>query len=140
MTWGRCNDNEQYFATDGVIPGTGQWLHVAMICMAPGAPTNQRAYVNGEDITDVTGQAGNLTAQPPFLVFEGSPVEIGVGRAIGGTVGNDTFFNGMIDEVGIWNRGLNANEIKEVMTKGLPSSRSVNVNNKVATTWGKIKE
>jgi hypothetical protein len=46
----------------------------------------------------------------------------------------------MIDEVGIWNRGLNANEIKEVMTKGLPSSRSVNVDNKIATTWGKIKK
>ena len=141
MTWGRCVEGgEKYFATGGVLPGTGQWVHVAMTCLSPGAPTTQRAYVNGEDITDVTGQTDNLTAEPPFLVFEGVPVEIGVGRAQGGTVGNDIFFNGMIDEVGIWNRGLNVNEIEEVMTKGLPSSRSVNAHSKIATTWGKIKK
>ena len=141
MTWGRCTEGaENYFATDGVIPDTEQWIHVAMTCLSPDAPTNQRAYVNSEDITDVTGQADNLTAQPPFLVFEGVPVEIGVGRGVSGEAGNDVYFNGMIDEIGIWNRGLNANEIKDVMTKGLPFSRSVNVNNKIATTWGKIKK
>jgi len=140
LTWGRCNGGEKYFATEGVIPATGEWVHVAMTCLSPDAPTNQRAYVNGEDITDVTGQAGNLTAEPPFLVFEGEPVEMGVGRAVGGTEGNDAYFNGMIDEVGIWNRGLNANEIKEVMTKGLPFSYSVNAHNKIATTWGKLKK
>ena len=141
MTWGRCVEGaEKYFATAGVIPATGEWVHVAQTCMAPGAPTNQRAYVNGEDITDVTGQADNLTAEPPFLVFEGEPVELGVGRGYGGNVGDDRFFNGLIDEVGIWNRGLNVNEIEEVMTKGLPSSRSVNAHSKIATTWGKIKK
>jgi hypothetical protein len=141
MTWGRCvAGSEKYFATDNVIPATGQWVHVAMTCLAPDAPTNQRAYVNGKDITDVTGQTDNIKAAPPFLVFEGKPVEIGVGRGIDGTVGNDVYFNGLIDEIGIWDRGLNANEIKEVMTKGLPSSRSVNAHSKIATTWGKIKQ
>ncbi len=81
-----------------------------------------------------------LMATPPFLVFEGEPVEIGVGRAVGGTVGNDAYFNGIIDEVGMWNRGLNANEIEEVMTKGLPSPYSVNAHNKIATTLGKLKK
>jgi len=141
LTWGRCVEGgEKYFATGGVLPGTGEWVHVALTCMSPDAPTNQRAYVNGEDITDVTGQAGNLTAKPPFLVFEGVPVEIGVGRAQGGTVGNDVYFNGLIDEIGIWDRGLNVNEIEEVMTKGLPSPYSVNAHNKIATTWGKLKK
>ena len=71
LTWGRTNGGEKYFATEGVIPAIGEWVHVAMTCMSPDAPTNQRAYVNGEDITDVTGQAGNLTAEPPFLTFKG---------------------------------------------------------------------
>jgi len=140
MTWGRCvAGGEKYFATSDVMPGTGEWIHVAMTCLASDAPTNQRAFINGEDITDVTGQSDNLNAEPPFLVFEDIPVEIGVGRAVGGTVGNDSYFNGLIDEIGLWNRGLNENEIIEVMERGLPSSYSVDVHNKIATTWGGLK-
>jgi len=140
LTWGRCNDGEQYFATDGVLPGTGRWVHVALTCMSPDAPTTQRAYVNGEDITDVTGQTSQIAAGPPFLIFEGVPVEIGVGRAQGGTVGNDMFYNGLIDEIGIWDRGLTVDEIHEVMDRGLPFSRSVSAYGKIATTWGALKK
>jgi hypothetical protein len=140
MTWGRCNDGEQYFATGDVLPGTNEWIHVAMTCMSPDAPTTQRAYVNGEDITDVTGQTGQLAAVPPFQVFEGIPVEIGVGRGISGEVGNDTYFNGLIDDLGIWDRGLTEEEIEEVMNKGLPSRFSVDARGKMAVTWGKIKK
>ena len=141
LTWGRCKTGaENYFATDNVLPGTNQWVHVALTCMSPDAPTNQRAYVNGRDITDVTGQTANLAAAPPFLVFEGTPVEIGVGRGYGGVAGADRFFNGLIDEVGIWNRGLTVDEIEEVMTKGLPSRYSVEANGKMPITWGRIKE
>jgi hypothetical protein len=140
MTWGRCDGtNEGYFATAGVIPATEQWVHVALTSDAPGSATPMRAYVNGKDITDVSGEGG-MNTRPPYSISEGIPVEIGVGRAQGGTVGNDSFFSGRIDEIGIWNRGLNANEIKEVMTKGLPSFRSVNAHSKIATTWGKLKK
>lgn len=141
MTWGRCiPGGEKYFATGDVLPGTGQWIHVAMTCMSPDAPTNQRAYINGEDITDVTGQAGNLTAEPPFLIFEGEPVLIGVGRAVGGDVGNDAYFNGLIDDLGIWDRGLTVEEIQEVMDKGLSSRFSVDASGKMVTTWGRLKK
>jgi hypothetical protein len=141
MTWGRCTEGaENYFATAGVIPSTGEWVHVAQTCMAPGAATNQRAYVNGADITDVTGQADNLAAEPPFLVFEGVPVEIGVGRGISGEAGNDVYFNGLIDDVVIYNRGLTAGEISELKNTDLMSIVvSVEVAGKVTSTWGKIK-
>jgi MSHA biogenesis protein MshQ len=143
MTWGRCTDGENYFATAGVIPATGEWVHVAQTCMAPGAPTNQRAYVNGEDITDVTGQTDNLAAEPPFLVFEGEPVEIGVGRGISGEEGNDVYFDGLIDEVVIYNRGLSAGEISELMNSDLQTmllDTAVNSAGKIASVWGEIKE
>jgi hypothetical protein len=141
MTWGRCAEGaENYFATDGVIPGTGQWVHVAMTCMAPGSPTTQRAYVNGVDITDVTGQTDNIAASPPFLVFDGSPVLIGVGRGIDGTAGNDVYFDGMIDDVVVYNRGLSASEIVQLMNTDLSVLFvSVEAAGKVASTWGKIK-
>jgi hypothetical protein len=137
MTWGRCNDGEQYFATGDVLPGPGEWIHVAMTCMAPGAPTTQRAYVNGEDITDVTGQTGQIASEGPFQVFEGIPVEMGVGRGIGGTVGNDTYFDGLIDDVIIYKRGLTADEIVELMD--LDVATAVESSGKEATVWGAIK-
>ncbi len=137
ITWGRCNDGERYFATGGVLPGTGQWVHVAMTCMAPGAPTNQRAYVDGVDITDVTSQTDNLSAEPPFLVFEGIPVEIGVGRAQGGTEGNDMFYNGLIDDVVIYNRGLTESEIGQLMDTDVATA--VSPAGKLAGTWGQLK-
>ncbi len=141
MTWGRCRaGSEDYFATSDVLPGTGQWVHVAMTCMSPDAPTNQRAYVNGEDITNVTDQPGNLTAKPPFLIFEDVPVLIGVGLSVGGEVGNDTYFNGLIDDLGIWDRGLTVEEIEEVMDRGLSSRFSVDARGKMATTWGRLKK
>jgi hypothetical protein len=67
-------------------------------------------------------------------------VEIGVGRGISGEVGNDTYFNGLIDDLGIWDRGLTEEEIEEVMNKGLPSRFSVDARGKMAVTWGKIKK
>jgi hypothetical protein len=138
MTWGRCKEGaENYFATDGVLPGPNQWIHVAMTCMAPGAATSQRAYVNGKDITDVTGQADNIKVAPPFLVFDGVPVEIGVGRGYGGTQGNDVYFEGMIDDVVIYNRGLTANEINDLMKTDLTTA--VAPAGKATSTWAKIK-
>jgi len=137
-TWGRTKEGvEGYFATDGVLPGANQWIHVAMTCMAPGAATNQRAYVNGKDITDVTGQVDNIKLAPPFLVFEGVPVEIGVARGYGGTAGNDVYYQGMIDDVAIYNRGLTANEINELMNIDLTTA--VAPAGKATSTWAKIK-
>jgi len=138
MTWGRTKEGqENYFATDGVLPGANQWIHVALTCMAPGAKTNQRAYVNGKDITDVTGQTDNLKAAPPFLVFPGIPVEIGVARGYGGTEGNDVYYEGMIDDVVIYKRGLTEAEIKELMNVDLATA--VNPSAKATSTWAKIK-
>jgi len=138
MTWGRCKTGaENYFATDAVLPGANQWIHVALTCMAPGAATTQRAYVNGKDVTDVTGQGDNTKAVAPFLVFEGTPVEIGVGRGYGGVAGDDHYFNGMIDDVVIFNRGLTPSDITELMNANLTTA--VAPASKVVSTWAKIK-
>jgi len=138
ITWGRCKEGaENYFATDNVLPGLNQWVHVAMTCMAPGGKTNQRAYVNGKDITDVTGQTDNIKVAPPFLVFAGTPVEIGVGRGYGGVAGDDRFFNGLIDEVMIYSRGLTAADITQLVNAD--PSTAVKPSGKIASVWGEIK-
>jgi hypothetical protein len=140
MTWGRCDGtNEGYFATSGVIPATEQWVHVALTSGAPGAATPMRAYVNGEDITGVSGESG-MNIVSPYSISEGIPVEIGVGRAQGGTVGNDSFFSGRIDDVVVYNRGLTADEINALMGTDLAAVvTAVNPAGKIASVWGKIK-
>ena len=141
MTWGRCKDGgEEYFATDGVI-NTGEWTHMAMVsrAQADADGNHMSAYINGEDITGVTGQGGNIVEPPPYLVFEGEPVEIGVGRGIGGTVGNDTYFDGIIDEVVIYNRALTPGELRRIADFGA-ASVAVEPAGKLATTWSELKK
>ncbi|MDE0088252.1 MAG: LamG domain-containing protein [Candidatus Poribacteria bacterium] len=48
-----------------------------------------------------------------------------------------TFDNGMIDDAAIWSRALDEGEINEAMGGGL---LAVTPKNKVATTWGNIKQ
>lgn len=139
MTWGRTNGNENfegdelYFATEDVIT-TGEWIHVAL---TSSSTDGQHAYVNGEDITAVTGQPDNAAATGPFGTFPGYPVEIGVGRRVGGTDGNDSYFNGGLDEIGVWNRALSADEIATLSAGETPTA--VEAKGKLTTTWGKIK-
>jgi hypothetical protein len=72
------------------------------------------------------------------LVFEGKPVEIGVGRGVDGTAGNDVYFNGMIDEIYIWERGLSEDEIQK-LAQGSRPSLSIDSMGKLAISWGAIK-
>ncbi|MCH8294250.1 hypothetical protein IH992_24475 [Candidatus Poribacteria bacterium] len=56
ITWGRTDGNEAFegaelwFATDNVIPGLDQWVHVAL---TSSSTDGQRAYVNGDDVTSM---------------------------------------------------------------------------------------
>ncbi len=97
----------------------------------------RRCYFNGDDVTDLTGQTDNAAATGPFGTFPSYPVEIGAGRRVGGTDGNDAFFNGGLDEIGIYNRALSADEVAELADGGSPTA--VEAQGKIATTWGDIK-
>jgi hypothetical protein len=49
----------------------------------------------------------------------------------------DRPFNGIMDEVAIWDRGLTPDEINELIRDGLPAA--VEPEGKLATTWADIK-
>lgn len=57
------------------------------------------------------------------------------GMSIGANSGNSNFFNGTIDEVKMWSVVLTEEEIKKNMDNAL----AVNAQEKLTTTWGKIK-
>lgn len=58
-----------------------------------------------------------------------------VGVSIGANVGSNRFFNGAMDEVKMWSVALTAEEIKKNMNQTL----AVKAQDKLTTTWGKIK-
>jgi hypothetical protein len=57
--------------------------------------------------------------------------------SIGGRVGSDQDFAGVLDEVYLWNRALGADEIPSVM-EGL--TLAIEAAGKVATAWADIKQ
>jgi len=81
-----------------------EWYHVA----GTWNRTNWAIYINGQ----LKAQGENFSNSP--LNFTDNPLYVG-------QVGNYywTFFNGIIDEPRIYNRGLTADEIKECLTAGL---------------------
>jgi hypothetical protein len=58
---------------------------------------------------------------------------------IGAMYAQDRWFNGLIDEVRIWDRALSEKEIKENMNKGSVELLAVNKKGKLTTAWGWIK-
>jgi len=132
MTWGGCPEGtEGWFATDNVY-STGEWVHVALT--ADGSEIT--AYVNGEMPTATGGGTNPNPVPGPYLMFPNEPIEIGVGRRVGGTDGNDRFFDGLIDEVSIWTRPLTQGEIRDKLING---SVGVEPKGKATVTWASLK-
>ena len=45
----------------------------------------------------------------------------------------------MIDEVGVFNKGLSADTLNDISSKGLEKAMSVSTENRFTTTWGDLK-
>ncbi len=132
MTWGGCPEGiEGWFATDDVY-STGEWVHVAQT--ADGAEII--SYVNGEPPTATGGGTNPNPVAGPYLMFPNEPISIGVGRRVGGTDGNDAYFDGLIDEVSIWSLPLSQNDIKAKLISG---SVGVEPKGKATVTWAALK-
>ena len=140
MTWGSCWDgSEGWFATDNVY-AEEEWVHVAYV--ADGAEATAYVTSSVTDGTEVpaSGQQNPRPIEPPLLTFSDLPVEIGVGRQVGGNLGNDFWLDAMIDEVYFWDRALSADEVEELAGGALLGAVSVEAQGKLATTWAHIKK
>lgn len=140
VTWGVCHaGSEDWFATDGAIEAE-KWIHLCQTVDGKEAI----GYVTHEDgRTNVppSGQGNPHAAPAPYNLYPDKPLELGCGRGIGGTVGNDTFLDGMIDDVIIWDRALDEDEVKLLGEKERRPNRALGVkaHGKLSTTWGKVK-
>lgn len=102
-----------------------EWTHIATTF----EETSLKVYVNGKEDGDGTsaGYAGEFLR--PFAIAKASWA-------------NTNYFNGAIDEVGIFKKALTEDDIKSVMTKGLEVElgiKAVFPKGKLTTTWAIIK-
>ena len=148
LTWGACGSGtEGYFATGNCfVDGLNTWYHVALVEDG----SEGRAYVNGVVQTDADVTGGDMHGpRAPYDVWEGEPVRIGWSQGHGGDLNALVYFNGIIDEVVIYNRALSEDEIEELMEKGAPGGRITPQperpeepgvpSGSSAATWGTIK-
>ena len=138
MTWGACaGGTEGWFRTDGVYE-VGEWTHVCETVDGSQAI----GYVNAE-VVPSGGQANPLAIGAPYNLFKDNPFEFGVGRQIGGNLGNDSYLDGTIDEIYLYDRALSEEEVAELATGARPGAvdgaLGVDANGKAATIWGTIK-
>ena len=99
----------------------GEWQHLA-VTLKPGEWVT---YINGE-VVDTQTINGNM-------VPDGLPLVVGDERPM------NRLFQGLIDEVAVFNRALSEDEIKEIM-EGIDSLLSVETTGKNPIVWAAIKQ
>ncbi len=140
MTWGVCSaGTEHWFATANVIT-QNQWYFVCITADGKQAIARVASEKDGKVNIPPSGEGNPKATSSPYLVFPDSPIEIGVGRAVGGTVGNDAYLDGIVDDIILWNRPLDEVEIAELAKGARPKTiLAVDAKGKLSTTWGNIK-
>lgn len=105
-----------------------QWVHLAFT--ADSASKKVSIYVDGSKVGE-TPYAG---------AFNQSPLDTGIGAKLAdGDFAAAYVFEGMIDEVAIFNVALTEEEIKKTM-EGLEGVLAVEKGDKLASFWGIIKQ
>ena len=120
------NNSKLFFHTDadifdsGALSWENQWYHIALTYDS--VPGNGTIYRDGIAVNSTTGSPGALRAVPHSL-------------RIGG--GGSGYFNGVIDEVGIYSRVLMPDEIfdRSARYRSDASFRSVNITTPSLHAW-----
>jgi hypothetical protein len=100
-----------------------EWVHICFWLDIKAK--SRRIYINGEQVAEDAGKAG--------IEYLGTAGDTMIGSW--GATGQK--FNGLIDEVQVWDKALTEREIKESM--GDLTATAVDVSGKLATTWGNLK-
>ena len=139
MTWGSCwAGSEGWFATDNVY-AVEEWVHVAYVVDGSEATAYVTSSVtDGDTVVPASGQQNPRPIETPLLTFPERPVELGVGRQVGGNAGNDFWLDGMIDEVYFWERALSEDEVRDLA--GGATVVAVEAQGKLTTTWAAVKK
>lgn len=137
LTWAVPKQGAEGNFNTADVAKVDEWTFVCLT--ADGKDIKAYVGTNGKNLKEV----GTKPQAAPYQPRAGEPVEIGVGRARGGTKGNDIFFKGIIDEVYLWGgRALSEDEIKKLADGDRPTNVVMSVNHldKLSTIWAKLKK
>ncbi|HGJ64774.1 TPA: hypothetical protein ENS27_05210 [bacterium] len=140
MTWGVCiAGTEGWFATANVYQQNA-WYFVCLTADGKQAIAHVASEKDGKVNIPPSGEGNPKGIVSPYLAFPDRPIEVGVGRAVNGTDGNDAYLDGIVDDLIIWDRALDENEIAELAKGKRPTiNLSVDTKGKISATWGDIK-
>ena len=120
-TWQFWTGGGGWNSVQGPAVNLSNWDHLAGVY----ADGNQKFYVNGELVGE-RDSALTVNSEQEFLI----------GAGANETANHNFHFRGMIDEVRVYDRALNADEIASVMES---NPTAVEASGKVAVTWGQLK-
>jgi hypothetical protein len=96
------------------------------------------ALEDGKVEVRAAGEGNPKVIAGPYLIEPDFPIEIGVARMADGTT--DRYFDGIIDEVYLWDRALSEDEIAQLANGARPKfSATVAAVAKLSAVWGRIK-
>ena len=98
-----------------------EWSHICFWCDEES--NTRKIYINGEQAAEDAGKS----------LYKGTAGD----TMIGSWGGTGQKFNGIIDEVQVWDKALSEKEIKESM--GDITITAVDTSGKLTTTWGSLK-
>jgi hypothetical protein len=90
------------YTTDTLASNT--WYHVTVTWGGSFTSTNFSLYIDGQKKDTTTSEAGTVNS------FDHSDRPMEIGRELGQS-GYTGYFDGSVDEVGIWSRALSSNEV-----------------------------
>ena len=118
--WGVCNDHESHFGAE-----VGRWYHVTVTY---DNDTELKIYVDGDDVVYDNAKIQALQT--------GEGTRATFGKKIF-TFADRTWANGAVDEVAIYDRALDK---EEVLANFASKGFAVNPAAKLAITWGAVKD
>lgn len=99
-----------------------EWVHIAY--WTDNKDKKRRIYINGKQVAEDAGKSAYLGTAGDTM--------------IGSWGATGQKFNGMIDEVQVWNRAITEDEIEQSMTD--MTKLAVDSSGKLTSTWGNIKK
>ncbi len=121
----RVNGAGEIVTTTAIQDDT--WYHIAYVFDADAGAEAVKLILDG--VVETVG------AHPgPEVIADESPVWIGELDPNRGFA-----WNGLIDEVTMWNRALSEEEIEELRDTGILETLAVGASGKLATTWGGLR-
>ena len=103
-----------------------EWIHYAgTFSRAEGLAA---LYINGNNVGEEKARVGTPIAP-----------DWGQGARVGFNIDDARPFNGLMDDLNIWKRGLTEEEVNIIMNDSVEAFLAVEAHGKLATTWGRLK-